>query len=164
MLKNSEEVNSKSGIKQIYLPILLLYGIFKKTYSSQIYKIKPPPDRDPPGKRHPGQRPLLDRDSPRRNMGPETDTPGRNMGPETETPWKEYGTRQPDMKWPSPLWTEWLTHTCENITLPLAGGKKNQVETRSAYPWKEHGTKDRDPLRRNINFHYMYFVHLKTMR
>ena len=47
--------------------------------------------------------------------------PGRNMGPETETPQKEHGTGLPDRKWHHPgssLWTEWLIHACENITLP----------------------------------------------
>ena len=64
----------------------------------------------------------------------------------TETPWKEHGTRDRDplegtweegiwdqatkqemasYRGPSHLWTEWLTHACENITLPqilFAGG------------------------------------------
>ena len=36
--------------------------------------------------------------------------PRRNMGPGSQT-WSGIKQR-------SPLWTEWLTHTCENITLP----------------------------------------------
>ena len=75
-------------------------------------------------------------------MGPETETPRKNMGLETETSQKEHGTRQPDRKWhhietPSPLWTKWLAHACENITSPqtsFAGG--NELNPRNTLNMK----------------------------
>ena len=81
------------------------------------------PWQRPPGQRPPHppvQRPLpLDRD-PRLE----------GNGTRDKDPRKEHGSRQPDKKWhhtdPPPIWTEWLTHASENITLPqtsFAGGK-----------------------------------------
>ena len=55
----------------------------------------------------------LDILTPRRDPEPEMHTPGRDKGPEMHTPWKGSGTRHTRF----PLWTEWLTDTCENITL-----------------------------------------------
>ena len=46
-------------------------------------------------------------------LDPEADTPpGRHpQDPEADTPWTQRQT-------PLPLWTEFLAHTCENITFP----------------------------------------------
>ena len=73
------------------------------------------------------------------------ETPRRNMGPATETPQKEHGTRDrpPGRTWdqqptgsdiiqrpPPSCGQNWLTHACENITLPqtsFAGGKYAQI-------------------------------------
>ena len=58
-----------------------------------------PLDRDSPGQRSPdrdptGQRPPLDRDLPLDRDPQDRDSPVRNMGPETETPsQKEHGTK-----------------------------------------------------------------------
>ena len=71
-----------------------------------------PPDRDTP----------LDRDIPERNMGPSS----------------QIGS---DILHPSPLWTEWLKHACEYITIPetsFADGNKNYVKYLGLDSVKKH--------------------------
>ena len=55
-------------------------------------------------------------------------TPRRSMGPGSQT-------GSDIIETPSSLWTEWLTHTCENITLPqtsFAGGNNGEIDLKSS--------------------------------
>ena len=51
-----------------------------------------------------------------RNLGPSIPPPQKGPGTmDTQTPWRRPGTEDTPTH---PLWTEWLTDTCENITFP----------------------------------------------
>ena len=91
-----------------------------------------PLDRDPPGQRPPGQRPHSE----------------GTWDQKKRSPLKENGTRRPDRKCyhtEPPLTVNRMTHTSENITLPLAilpfAGGNNRLATpfevgaHSGKPW-----------------------------
>ena len=62
-------------------------------------------------------------------------------------PWDQAyppGPDTPQDQAPSPLWTEFLTHACENITLPqtsFAGGNKKNSNGRVAFSNASHSIK-----------------------
>ena len=80
------------------------------------------PDRDSPGQRPPDSDPAtLDRDP----IWTETPHPKGTWDQAQRPPFPE-GTRDQVVRPPPSPWTEWLTHTCENIALlqtSFAGGK-----------------------------------------
>ena len=84
--------------------------------------------RHPPGSRHLPLEQALLRTRPSQTRHPLDQAPLRDQAPPGETPpWHPQPPRA-DTPWPpSPWWTEFLTHACENITLPqtsFAGGNK----------------------------------------
>ena len=65
--------------------------------------------------------------------------PWKEHGTRDRDPWKEHGTRDvhclSSYKNPSPLWTEWLTDRCKNITFPqLCLRDTSRRKTPFSYP------------------------------
>ena len=103
-----------------------------------------PPDREPLDWDPPGQRPPWTETFPWTET-PQTETPNRDpldIDPWTEIPQTETPRQRPPGQrpldrdllviWPvvhagtdHPLWTEWLTDRCKNITLPQLGKNQN---------------------------------------
>ena len=74
-----------------------------------------------PWQRLPGQNPPPPRQRPHKEHGTRDRPLEGTWDQRQETPWKEHGTSQPDRSdiiQRPPLWTEWLTDGCKNITFP----------------------------------------------